>query len=193
MQASTYTPQRYRWSVAEYHQLGDTGVLSADERIELIDGELIEMAPIGSDHGGNVNRLNHRLSTQLGAKALVSVQNPVVLGQNSEPQPDLMLLRWRDDFYTSANPKADDVLLIIEVSDTTAQYDREVKVPLYAQHDIPEVWLIDLPKQRLETYRKPADGDYSEIIHHRQGRLSALLLSEAVIDLAELFPKRHSS
>ncbi|MFO1349314.1 MAG: Uma2 family endonuclease [Gammaproteobacteria bacterium] len=186
-QRAVETTHPYRWSVAEFHKLAEAGIFTEDDRIELIEGELVEMAPIGSDHGGSVNRLNHKFTALLVNKAIVAVQNPILLGDKSEPQPDIALLRWRDDFYSVANPTPDDILLIIEIADTTARYDREVKVPLYARHGIPEVWLVDLRKRRLETYRKLNDGEYGEITHHRSGSIAPLLLPQAGIDVAELF------
>lgn len=179
----------YRWSVAEFHKLAETGFFIEDDRIELIEGELIEMAPIGSDHSGRVNRLNHTFTAALSDKAIVAVQNPIVLDSNNEPQPDLALLRWRNDFYQAANPTAEDVLLVIEVADSSVRLDRDVKVPLYARFAIPEVWLLDLTKRRLEVYRQPVDGEYSDIKHYREGRVTSNLLADAQIDLAEFFPE----
>ncbi len=179
---------RHRWTVADYHKMGETGVLARDARVELVEGEIIEMAPIGSGHAGRVKRLNDLLSSRLHGKAIVSVQDPVVLGDRSELQPDIAVLRWRADYYASAHPQPADVLLVIEVADTTVRYDREVKIPLYARHGIPEAWLLDLPGRRLEVYRSPHSGGYARVDCHRQGQVSAGLLSEAVVDLAGLFP-----
>ena len=179
-------PHPYRWSVVEYHDLAKKGIFSEDDRVELINGEIIEMAPIGSDHSGNVTQLTHKFVVLLDQKALVSVQNPVIFGDHSESEPDITLLHWRDDFYKNSSPASDDVFLIIEVADTSARYDREVKVPLYARHDISEIWLLDLQQQRLEIYRHPVDGEYSEIKHLRDGKIAPLALPDAVIDLAEL-------
>ena len=184
---STALYRHYHWTVDEFHKITAAGVLTEDDRIELIEGELLEMAPIGSGHASHVKRLNHRFTALLGNKAIVSIQDPIALGESSEPQPDIALLCWRDDFYEKNNPQPQDILLIIEVADTTASFDREVKVPLYARHDIAEVWIIDLQKQRVETYRQLVDAEYSEIKHHRQGKIAPELLPEAVIELTELF------
>ncbi len=180
-------PHPYHWSVQEFHQLAEKGIFNEDDRIELIAGALIEMAPIGSDHSGHVKQLNRLFNQELGGKVIVSVQDPINLDDDSEPQPDLTLLRWRDDFYKSANPSAADVLLIIEVSDSTIEFDRNTKVPLYASHHIPEVWIINLNKQQVETYRKLRDGKYSEITHHHEGKIVPELIPEAAIEIAELF------
>lgn len=163
MSAVREQPRRlHRFTVEDYHAMVPAGILREDARVELIDGEIIEMPPIGSPHGGRVNRLSRLLVTAVQGRAVVSPQNPVVLGRHSEPQPDLALLRWRDDEYTDSNPGPADVLLLIEVSDTTLAYDRRVKVPLYARHGIPEVWLIDVGHRRALRFADPdpAAGNY---------------------------------
>src|SRR5579863_6654097 len=132
-----------RWaiSVADYHRIAEAGILGEDDRVELIDGEVRVMSPIGNPHAATVNRYNALLSTLVGKDAIVSVQNPIQLNDMSEPQPDVVLLRFRDDFYADKTPTPADVLLIIEVSDTTLAYDRLEKLPRYALAGIPEVWL----------------------------------------------------
>ena len=149
----------FRLGVDAYHRMIDAGVFDEGDRVELIDGELRAMPPIKPDHAGKNKRLNRLLTLAAGDDAIVAVQDPLTLRPRSEPEPDLMLLRPRADFYESANPTPADTLLLIEISDTSPRYDREVKVPLYAAHGVPEVWLIDLPHRRLEMYREPgADG-----------------------------------
>jgi Uma2 family endonuclease len=135
---------RRLFTVAEYHKMAEAGILSEDDRVELLEGEIVAMSPIGSRHAGLVNRLNRLFSQRAGDQVVVSVQNPVRLGGYSEPQPDLALLRPRADFYTSSHPGPEDVLLAVEVAETSAAVDREVKVPLYARFGVPEVWLVDL-------------------------------------------------
>jgi Uma2 family endonuclease len=179
---------RHRWTVAEYHKMAEVGLLNEDARVELIEGDIIEMAPIGSGHGGKVKRCIRLFSRLLGDTAIVAAQDPVVLGKRSEPQPDIAILRWRDDFYESAHPGPEDILLVIEVADTTARYDHKIKVPLYARHGIPEVWLLDLQKRVLEIYRNPDQEKYQHIEHLRSGQITPLHLPEAVIQLADLFP-----
>jgi Uma2 family endonuclease len=181
-------PPRHRWTVAEYFKMGEAGLLMEDDWVELIDGEVIDMSPIGSPHAGQVNHLGALLSYHLFGKAVVASQNPVILGDHNVPQPDIAVLRWRDDYYKTAHPRPQDVLLVIEVSDTTVHYDREIKVPLYARHGIPEVWLLDLQERVLEIYRNPEQGKYQHIEHLRSGRVAPLHLPEAVIQLADLFP-----
>ncbi len=179
---------RHRWTVAEYHRMGEVGLLNEDSRVELIDGEIIEMAPIGSFHGGNVNRFIRLFSKVVGDKAIVAAQNPVVLSGYAEPQPDLAILRWRADDYEQSNPHPEDVLLLIEVSDSTLRYDRDVKIPLYANHGIPEVWLLDIQQKQLEIYREPINGVYQQRDCRRAGKIAPIQCPDAVIDLAELFP-----
>jgi len=120
---------RHRFTVEEYHRMGQAGILSEDDRVELIEGEIVEMAPVGSRHAACVKRLNALLSRRAGGRALVSVQDPIRLGEHSEPQPDLALLKPREDFYAAAHPGPEDVLLVIEVAETSLEYDREVKLP----------------------------------------------------------------
>ena len=139
--------------------MGRTGILAPDERIELIDGELIAMAPIGAQHLQTVNRLTRALIAAVGDAAIVSVQNPVVLADDSEPQPDVSLLRKESETAVRI-PDANDVLLVIEVADTTLQYDRTIKLPLYAKHGIREVWIVNVKDGVVEIYRQPEDGSY---------------------------------
>src|SRR5258708_7547065 len=145
-----------RWfTVAEYNRMAEAGILKEDDRVELIDGEIVEMSPIGSRHAACVNRLTLMLIAQSGEHFIVSVQNPIVAGDYSEPQPDIAVLKPRDDFYESDLPRASDVLLVIEVADTTAQADRKVKSELYARAGIPEFVLINLAKDAFEVYSEP--------------------------------------
>lgn len=150
---------RHRWSVAEYHRMAQSGLLDETDRVELIDGDLLDMASIGCKHAFIVNRLSQEFSAG-GAQGqyLVSTQNPVCLGDRSEPRPDIALLK--NDNYMDALPTASDVLLIVEVSDTTLEYDRDVKLGFYARHGIPEAWLLDVNAVELTVYREPAEGQY---------------------------------
>jgi Uma2 family endonuclease len=154
----------FRLGVDAYHQMIDNGIFDEDDRVELIEGELRAMPPIKPDHAGKNNRLNRLLNRRVGDEALVTVQNPLTLPPHSEPEPDLMLLRPRDDFYERANPTPKDTLLVIEICDSSLRYDQEVKVPLYAAHGVPEVWLVDLQHRRLEIYREPGTNGYRLIL-----------------------------
>lgn len=146
------------WTVEEFHQMAIAGLLDEADRVELIEGEMIDIAPIGSKHAFIVNRISQIFSARVGAQCLISTQNPVRLGERSEPQPDVALLRSGN--YMDALPTAADVLLIVEVSDSTLEYDRDVKIGLYARHGIPEVWLLDVNAREITVYREPAEGQY---------------------------------
>lgn len=161
--------ERRAFNTAEYHRMVEAGILSEDDRTELIEGEVIRMSPIGSRHAACVDNLGRILNRRVGDAAVVRVQNPVHLDDFSEPQPDVALLRPRADFYADSHPAPDDVLLVIEVADTSAGYDREVKVPLYARAGIPEVWVVDLTADRVEVYTRPEGGAYAHAARAGRG------------------------
>jgi Uma2 family endonuclease len=149
--------------VDDYHRMGEVGIFHEDDRVELIDGEILQMSPIGDRHGGRVIDLTDLFKERLGARVRVSVQNPVRLSNHTEPQPDLVLLPPRSGRSTTRLPSADEVLLIIEVADTTLVFDRDVKIPHYAAAGIPEAWILDLPADRLRVYRDPDGGEYRSV------------------------------
>ena len=151
-------PSRHLISVDAFHRMGETGILGPEDRVELIDGEIIDMSPIGVLHAAIVARLASYFSQRLGATAVVWCQNPLRLDDSSEPEPDISILRPRADFYTTSHPGAADVLLVIEVADTSLAYDLGTKVPLYARHGIPEVWVIDAATRRIRVFRRPVGG-----------------------------------
>jgi Uma2 family endonuclease len=181
-------PRRHRLTVADYYRMGEVGILAPDARVELIDGEIIDMAPIGTSHVSGVLQLDHVLQDAVKGKALVLVQAPIVLGDYSAPQPDLAVLRPRADYYRSSLPGATDVLLIVEVAQSSLRYDRDDKIPLYARHGIPEVWLVDLKTQRLVRYRNPQQGAYTLIDEPDLGvPMEIAALPETRLDLSTLF------
>ena len=151
------------FTVREYHLMVDAGILKEDDRIELIKGEIVQMSPIGRFHAACVKRLNELFVSRLGHLVNVGVQAPIELDDNSEPQPDLVLLRRRADFYQSGHPQPQDILLIIEVADTTVESDREIKIPLYASSGIVEVWLVNIPAECIEVYRQPSGDSYQNV------------------------------
>jgi len=151
-------PSRHLISVDAFHRMGETGILGPRDRVELIDGEIIDMSPIGVLHAAIVARLSSYFSQRLGAMAVVWCQNPLRLDDVSEPEPDIAILRPRADFYTTAHPTAADALLVIEVADTSLAYDLGTKVPLYARHGIPEVWVVDAATRRIRAFRHPVGG-----------------------------------
>ncbi len=167
METKTQEVARRKFTVHEYHRMAEAGILHEDDRVELIEGEIVDMTPIGSWHFTCVNRLNKLLVTSVGDQAIVSVQNPVRLNDHREPQPDLTVIRNRD--YRSSLPIPEDVLLLIEVSDTTLAYDRNVKLPLYAQAGIPEVWILDLASETIERHTEPSGNDYRHTEKVRRG------------------------
>jgi Uma2 family endonuclease len=174
-------------TVAEYHRMGEAGILSERDRVELIEGELVAMAPIGSNHSGTVNTLNRRLILRVGDRGVVAVQNPVRLDDLSEPQPDFAVLKPRPDDYRLATPRADEVLLIIEVADSSLAYDRAVKRSLYARHRIPEFWIVNLQAGEVEVCRTPSGDDYASVSRvGRAGMLEPELLPGATIPVAAL-------
>jgi Uma2 family endonuclease len=181
-------PQRHRITVHDYHRMAEVGVLAPDARVELIEGEIIDMAPIGNDHQSVVDRLTRTLVRAVGDSAIVRVQGSVRLGEWSEPEPDLVLLAPRADFYRSAFASGADTLLVIEVSDTTLRYDRDVKVPLYARHGVPEVWVVDVKGGALLVYCALQDGKYSShAVLERPASMSLTQLAGVTLDIAPLF------
>jgi len=151
-----------RFTVHEFQRMGEAGILGEDDRVELIDGEIVTMPPIGPRHASCVRRLVAMLSPLVGSSAIVDVQNPLRLGEHAEPQPDVVLLKPRPDYYRRSHPGPGDVLLVVEVADTSGEYDRGVKVPEYARAGVAEVWVIDLSGGLIEIYRRPVGGEYGE-------------------------------
>jgi Uma2 family endonuclease len=158
------TLRRRRFTLDEYHRMGETGILGADDRVELIEGEIIEMTAIGSHHAATVARIQHLFSTRLGDRAVVWSQNPLLLARfQSEPEPDVMLLAPRLDFYAARLPEPPDVRLLIEVADSSLLYDRRTKFPLYARSGVVEAWLVNLDAGRIEIHRDPSGARYGNI------------------------------
>ncbi len=162
------------FTVEEYEQMIEAGILKEDDRLELLRGEIVEMAPIGLQHSGCVARIEFLLREQLGRKAIIWGQNPILLPNNSLPEPDVALLTWRDDFYTQSRPTPQDVLLAIEVADTSLVSDRIGKVPIYAEAGIDEVWIVNLPEQIIEIYRQPVGIRYTNVTKAVRGELLIL-------------------
>jgi len=155
-------PLKGPFTVDTYQRLGELGILGEDDRVELIGGQVVEMSPIGDRHASCVRRLNGLFARHLLDVAVIDVQNPVVLGERDAPQPDVTLLKPRADAYPH-HPRAEDILLLIEVADTTLAYDRDIKLPLYARVGIPEAWLVDLESDRIQVCREPAGGRYASV------------------------------
>ena len=155
-------PQTYRFTAEEYHRMGEVGILPPDVRVELVGGEIKRMPPIHPPHASIVKRLNSLLVVQLEGVAVVGVQDPIQLDDYNEPQPDVTVLRFRDDYYGNQHPTPADVLLVIEVADTSLSYDRDEKTPLYGRYGIPEAWLIDVQAQTITAFTEPHAGRYRQ-------------------------------
>lgn len=167
-------PTTRRFTVDEYHRMVAAGILGEDDRVELLDGRILEMTPIGPAHAGCVKRLNRALARALGDAVTISVQDPVVLGEYAEPQADIAVLRPRTDGYGHRHPQPADVLLLVEVADTSLDRDRREKIPAYARAGIAETWLVDLAGQQVEVYRDPSPDGYRDVRRvTRDGTLTA--------------------
>jgi len=150
------------FTVDEFHQMAEGGVFGEDDRLELLDGEIVQMTPIGSQHAACVKQLNEWFVRHVGVDVIVGVQDPVVLDEGNELYPDIALLRRQPDFYNRSHPRPSDVLLVVEVADTTGDYDRRVKVPRYARAGIPEVWVVDLRARVIDVHAGPVAGEYRD-------------------------------
>ncbi|HZF31489.1 MAG TPA: Uma2 family endonuclease [Gammaproteobacteria bacterium] len=180
-------PRRHRITVHEYHRMAEVGVLAPDARVELIEGEIIDMAPIGRDHQSIVDQLARLLMRAVGDDAIVRIQGSVRLGEFSEPQPDVVLLKPRADFYRSAFATAQDALLVLEVGDSTLRYDRDFKAPFYARHGIAEAWVVDVGHNLLLRYDSPVDGAYRNHGSERVGVVALPGLQNVSIDLTAIW------
>ena len=182
-------PARHRLDVDAYNRMAEAGIFNGEKRIELIDGELIDMAPIGQGHAATVAGLNESLVLACAGRAIVSPQNPVRLDRWNEPQPDLAILRRRADFYASGErPGPAEILLLIEVADSSLRFDRDVKLPLYARSGITEVWIVDLTRRVVDAHRVPEGDTYRERTTHGPGeRLALALAPDIVVPLTLMF------
>lgn len=189
MSVAVATPpfERYRLTSAVFHAMVEKGIFCEDERVELIEGELVTMSPIGSEHMGVVNQLAELLIRQMKRRALVGVQGPIHLDDHSEPQPDLVLLKPRPDFYKRSLPLPADILLVIEVADSSLVYDRSVKMSLYANAGIPEAWIINLIDRWIEVYRDPSSAGYTTMLKILPGKTVApQAFADVVVSVDEL-------
>jgi Uma2 family endonuclease len=160
-----------RFTVDEYYRMAEAGILRPEDRVELIDGEIIQMSPIGQRHAARVNRANSLFIKAFGDKAVVSPQNPVQLSDWTEPQPDIVVLKARSDFYESKKPTPRDVLFLMEISDTTLRYDMKIKLPYFAAALIPEVWIQDINGDSLHIFREPQESTYATSMQLTRGDL----------------------
>jgi Uma2 family endonuclease len=183
-------PKRHEVTAEEYLRMGEAGVFGPEARLELIEGEILEMTPIGSPHAGAVKILNRLLGRLAGDRAIVSVQDPLIVSDRTVPQPDVALLQPRSDSYSSAHPTTADVLLAIEVADTTLTFDIKRKVPLYAAAGVREVWVVDVNEQAVRVYRDPSAVGYKTSFTVNGGdQVASRVLPEVQFAVSELFPR----
>ena len=177
-------PKQMRFSVSDYHRMAEAGALGIDRRIQLLDGHIYEMSPIGSKHAACVDRLTRFFVRAAEDDAIVRIQNPIVLPPNSEPEPDVALLQPHPDGYAARHPRADEVLLVVEVADSSLTFDQEVKVPIYAQAGIPLVWVVALDEDCVHVYQTPGRGTYRAHNIYEPG--SEIPLPTVLSDTSEL-------
>ncbi len=181
---------KHRFSVEDYYRMAETGVLRPDARVELLNGQIIDMSPIGPFHGGITKYLNRLFNEAAKGRWITAVQDPVRLDDHSEPQPDLMLLKPVLDFYRKRHPRPEDVFLLVEVSDTTLTTDREEKLPAYGRAGIAEVWIVNLNDEVIEVYREPHFTGYgSKTVLRAGGQAKPQAFPEAVVDVGELLKR----
>jgi Uma2 family endonuclease len=181
---------QHRFSVKDFYRMAETGVLRPDARVELLEGRIIDMSPIGPFHGALVNRLSRLFNLEAKGRWMVSTQNPLHLDDYSEPEPDIMLLKPAPDDYTSRHPEPSDVFLLIEVSDTTLDFDREKKLPAYGRAGVPEAWIVNLNEQTIEVYREPNFTGYGGKAVLRPGdEAKPQAFPDIAVEIAELLKR----
>jgi Uma2 family endonuclease len=182
---------QHRFSVKDYYRMAETGVLRPDARVELLDGRIIDLSPIGPFQGGVTNYLVEIFTAASRGRWRTSVRNPLHLDEHSEPQPDLMLLKPAADFYRRRHPLPADVVLLVEVSDTTLELDREEKLPAYGCAGIAEAWIVDLNHAAVEVYREPHFTGYSskQVLRARD-QAKPVAFPDVVVDVAELLKRQ---
>ncbi len=179
--------KKHLTNLDEWRKLGEANIFPPGSRVELINGEIIDMAPIGSHHASHLKRLIHIFSGLTQGSAIVAAQDPLQLGDLSEPEPDFMLLHPSSDFYYESHPTASDVFLLIEIADKSLKFDQNQKLRLYASHNIPEYWLLDVNAACLEVYRQPCDGLYAEkIILHTGDNITLSQLKDITINISDI-------
>ena len=180
------SPVARRWlTVEEYHLMAEVGILQ-DQNLELINGEILEISPVGSEHASIVEKLKDLLTVKLFQQAIVRVQNPIHLSKYSEPEPDLAIVQYREDYYRNAHPSPSNIIAVVEVADSSLAYNLEVKLPLYAEHRIEEFWLININQQQLEVYTRPAGDTYKLRQIYKQDEVVRLPKFDLKIDVRDL-------
>jgi Uma2 family endonuclease len=179
----------YKFTTEEYQLMGKAGILHPEARVELINGEIIVMSPTGLKHSVVINRLTRFLVKKIDEAGIVSVQNPFRIPDYSEPQPDILILRPRDDFYANKFPLPEDILLLIEVADSSLRYDQTIKLSLYAEHRIPEYWIVNLERDILEIYRQPQNKSYLKqtLVDNPQVTFAPIAFPEITMTLKDIY------
>jgi Uma2 family endonuclease len=188
-QVTAPVQERYHFTRRQYHAMVEAGVINAGARVELIRGEIVVMSPINPLHASAVDRLTTVFTAALAGRVVVRVQSPFVVGDDTEPQPDLILLRPREDYYAAGHPQPKDIFLTVEVADTSLRYDRETKLPLYAAAGLADVWLLNLQDNLLEVYREPGPKGYRSLQRLSPGdQVSPLSFPDLILPVAALLP-----
>lgn len=189
MDDDTILFKRHKLDVDDYYRMAEAGILAEDDRVELIDGEIIDMLPIGWDHAASVNGLAQALITACAGRAIVSVQNPIRIDHHNQPQPDFAILRLRPDNYRTGEPPGPaDTLLLVEVADSSLRFDRAIKRPLYARAGIAEYWIVDLSRRVVDVHRSPVGDTYTESSSHGAHETIALACApDIVVPLGPIF------
>ena len=183
------TRETRKFTVAEYYRMAEVGILGPDERVELIEGDIIVMPPIGPGHAGSVDSYIDVFAEHTPGRFRIRIQNPIHLDDGSEPQPDAMLLRPRNDRYTTSHPTPADVLLVIEVADSSLDYDRDVKAHIYGRAGVPETWVQNLPEDCIERFAEPGpDGYARHTVHHRGETLALVSFPDLELSVDDLLP-----
>ena len=187
-------PQTRKFTVAEYYRMAEVGILKPDERVELIEGKIIVMPPIGPEHADNVDEFNEVLARYAPSRYRVRIQNPVRLSNESEPEPDVALLRRRPEGYGAAHPTPADVLLVIEVAHSSLEYDRNIKAHIYGRSGVPETWVRNLPEDCIERFTEPGPEGYAQHTVHRLGEtLTPVSMPDLELAVADLLPRSPAS
>lgn len=191
---AAFLPQTRKFTVAEYYRMAEVGILKPDERVELIEGEILVMPPIGPEHADNVDEFNEVLARYAPDRYRVRIQNPVRLSDESEPEPDVALLRRRPEGYGAAHPTPADVLLVIEVAHSSLEYDRNIKAHIYGRSGVPETWVRNLPEDCIERFTEPGPDGYAQhTVHHRGETMTPVVLPDLELAVADLLPNRPLS
>ena len=187
--AAAPTREKRKFTVSEYYRMAEMGILGPNERVELVEGDIILMAPIGPGHAGSVDIIGNLFVRKLDERFIVRSQNPIHLDDGSEPQPDIVVARHREDYYTTAHPAPADILLIVEVAQSTPEYDRDIKAHLYGRNAIPETWVKNLPEDCIERFTGPGPDGYSQHTVHRRGEtITPVSFPDLELAVADVLP-----